>query len=313
MRQMLACGLTFGIWVLCVLSLAGCCSTKSAEQSADPALVPVVNGTAAFVSYQSTKYVRFGVRGTHSCVGHPPSDITVKQIQLFGRPGRWGSDEVGVPTYLVQAARVPTAPERKWEVTPGEWDRTKLGWDAGAEYTLLLRYTYDLNESGHGTTQQTAERLWLLEPIVPSGFVNLKLPGGGSPGDTIANVLGAGTFFGSQGMALYDISFDITPPTGYRPSSMNVYAEPTSNGTMPAGFPNNPGDLVNPTPIALAGDTTHVSLTGLQGTYVRGSDTYYFRVVVTYTAMGQPPVTDTQDGTFTAINSQQSGGAIPLN
>jgi hypothetical protein len=295
-------------------------TTPSTNNPSSPALVPAMSGEAAFVNSQSTKYVRFCLRGTHSCVGHPPADITVQQIELFGASGRWGSDEVGVPAHLIKRVTVPVAPSRLWDVNPREWARDKLGWDGTPEYTLLLRYTYDLSENGHVSSGQTAERLWLIGSIRPSGFVNFSPPSppSGSPtptqgGDTIGNVHATGTFFGAQGMALYDISFDITPPPMYRPHDLNVYAEPTSTGAMPVGFPTNTGDLVTIPPISLPGDATSATITGLRGTYVSGTDMYYFRIVVTYTASGMQPVTEFHDGTFTAINGQPAGGLIPLN
>jgi hypothetical protein len=312
MRTNVGGGILIGIAALGSTLFASCCSSPSTSDPSSPALVPVMSGEAAFVKYQSDKYVRFCLRGTHSCIGHPPADITVKQIELFGASGRWGSDEVGVPAHLIKSVTAPVAPSRLWDVNPREWARDKLGWDGTPEYTLLLRYTYDLNENGHVSSGQTAERLWSIGSIRPSGYVNLSPPAA-RPGDTISNVHATGTFFGAQGMALYDISFDMTPPPMYRPHALNVYAEPTSTGAMPSGFPNNPGDLITVTPIPLPGDATSASITGLRGAYVSGSDTYYFRIVVTYTASGMQPVDESQDGTFSAINGQPGGGVIPLN
>ena len=288
------------VGALVAFLVQGCKETREGTEGGETAAilrtyetVPGVSARAAFVDVGSDQIeVRVFARGTDT--KPPGSTGSLQSIGLYGARGRHGSDVLGAgTTHKLVDVPGPTKPNREWEILRGtfpKFAKNPAPEKFREDFSVLLRFTYK-----NGSDYDTINRVGMFSSLAPPAVeLDLQVPVAAA-GDQISLLTGKGTFFGSDGIAMYDftVKFD---------GSATVIEAYAARKDAP-GFPTSFHKIYSQTFSGLSGQH---DVKGLIGRYNSSYDEYWLEVSVT--ADGH---TDTERGKFTDIIDNQ-GVLVPL-
>lgn len=289
-------------WTLLLLAagLAGCPSTQTAPVASTSSPAPVSGvftvdtfGRGIFAPTKTGGRAWFKLKGNYSYLEPDGATVSVRDIKVYGAPG------------LVAANKLLAHPLKFDPIADlqSPWSTScQTPWDpAGDTFSLFVKYDYDETVAGI-TKRHSAGRWGVFTWIVKSRRLPLMAPGptdNTTPGDTISAVSGGGTFYGSTGIALYDVHVEWAGTANV----IRVYAAPGNPVPFPADAAHYIGGTTTPD------NTTH-SWDGedLSGPYDGSSDQYTLHVKVSWASGSSGPP---WSGAFTGILEQQATG-IPL-
>jgi hypothetical protein len=268
--------------------LSGCAGCPRAR-----GLTPDIAGRAVFVDLDSKRVAWIYLRANHHFDGDEGDSCAVTRVQVFGTPGRKDNSQFVAPmTPLLDSTTLP----REWGV-----DGLETPWDGSDQFTVLVRYMYDVTKNGT-TTSRVADQLGHYNWVRPTKIINIGQLKTGDAGSTVA---ASGTFSATQGIAWYDV---VVTYDSNQVSSIQAWAAPA--GTP---LPDSHYRLLIPSTPPFPGVTNPPSTltwsNRLTGRYVLDSDQYDIRVQVNYSD-GTPPAVFI--GTFTGIKTSE-GVAIPMD
>jgi hypothetical protein len=222
--------------------------------------------------------------------GDANGHVLTRRILFYGDSGDRTVEELEKDAHLLGSLpRPPRLPSTEL-FEPASWSS---GWldapltAAPASYTLLVCGTFEV-WGPNGIESQTEKVLEHFKNIVLSPRTKGTEPGGG--GSTTSMVTATGCFFGTQHLAMYDVTVEYTPPTNFHVSKISIGAGPAPNSVT------NLTQIANPSP----GDSP--MQLRLQGHW-DGSNTWYLVAVISFApdsgAGTQAP--DTHTITFTGM------------
>ena len=250
-----------------------------------------VTGEADFIKLAKDRFaIRFYLRGNYTAA----SGVQFQRILVKGAPGR----DVKKLKDLGEV-HAPGAGKSEWSIEPRHLEKEQsknkkvLTFSAKSQdYIVRLEFEYKKGSD----TYRLVRTWWISTLAEPTpARKSIEADEGAEPEQRgtvdIESLVGTGTFYGGQKIALYDFETDFTAG----PTRVEIYAGPSSNPT------SRVYDEPIPATVGTCFDT------GIVGRYNGVSDTYYFKLVLT-----EGNNTHSMTKVFTNILENQ-GSMIPMS